>query len=280
MGEAQNGEYSVIGESLNSIWFVGCGNMGGAILQAWFDQGLDPAKVTVIKPHVSKLPGGLQSQTDYPEGPSPDLVLLAMKPYQLNDVAAELAPRVSDNSRIVSVLAGTELGILRKAFPKAGEVIRLMPNMAVTVAKSPMILISETDDADLKNQMNELFSPLGKPEWLENEGQMHIATALSGSGPAFVFRFIDALAVSAAGLGMDKEQAARLAVAMVDGAATLAAASDVSPGPLADQVASPNGVTRKGLDVLDADGRVNALLHDVLKAAMERNREMAEEAKA
>ncbi len=273
----------MIGDGFNSIWFVGCGNMGGAILQAWLDNGLDAAKVTVIKPHASTLPGGLQSQPDYPEGPpknrAPDLVMLAMKPYQLDDVAAKLAPLVGEDSHIVSVLAGTEIEILRQAFPKAGKIVRLMPNMAVTVAKSPMILISEIEDSGLKDQVNELFSPLGRPEWLENEGQMHIATALSGSGPAFVFRFIDALAVSATELGMDKAQAARLALAMVDGAATLAAASDVSPGELANQVASPNGVTRKGLDVLDADGRVNALLHDVLKAAMERNREMAEEAK-
>lgn len=270
----------MIGDGFKSIWFVGCGNMGEAILQAWLDNGLDAAKVTVIKPHASTLPGGLQSQADYPEAAAPDLVMLAMKPYQLDDVAAKLAPLVGENSHIVSVLAGTEIDILRQTFPKAGKIVRLMPNMAVTVAKSPMILISEAEDSGLKNQMNELFSPLGRPEWLENEGQMHIATALSGSGPAFVFRFIDALAVSAAELGMDKAQAARLALAMVDGAATLAAASDVGPGALADQVASPNGVTRKGLDVLDADGRVNALLHDVLKAAMERNREMAEEAKA
>jgi len=269
----------VIGDGFQSIWFIGCGNMGGAILQAWFDQGLDAGKVTVIKPNKSVLPGGLQSQPDYPEGPAPDLVMLAMKPYQLDDVAAKLAPLVDSNSHIVSVLAGTEIDILRQAFPKAGKIIRLMPNMAVTVAKSPMILISETDDADLKEQMNQLFLPLGQPEWLDNEDQMHIATALSGSGPAFLFRFIDALAVSATQLGMDKDQAARLAMAMVDGAATLAAGSDVNPGALANQVASPNGVTRKGLDVLDADGRVNALLQDVLKAAMERNREMAEEAK-
>ncbi len=270
----------MIAEGFKTIWFIGCGNMGGAILQAWLNQGLDASKVTVIKPNASSLPGGLQSTPDYPDGPAPDLVMLAMKPYQLDDVAAKLAPMVRENSHIVSVLAGTEIDILRQAFPGAGKIIRLMPNMAVTVAKSPMLLISETDDPRLTDQMNQLFSPLGPPEWLDNEDQMHIATALSGSGPAFVFRVIDALAVSAEGLGMDKDQAARLALAMVDGAATLAAGSDVNPGALANQVASPNGVTRKGLDVLDADGRANALFHDVLKAAMERNREMAEEAKA
>ena len=269
----------MIAEGFNNIWFVGCGNMGGAILQAWLDQGLAAARVTVIKPNKSALPGDLQSRPDYPDGPPPDLVMLAMKPYQLHDVAAGLAPLVGGNTHIVSVLAGTEIEMLRRAFPKAGKIIRLMPNMAVTVAKSPMILIAEGDDAGLKQKMDQLFSPLGPPEWLENEGQMHIATALSGSGPAFVFRFIDALSGAAADLGMDPAQAARMALTMVEGAATLAAAADVSPGTLADQVASPNGVTRKGLDVLDADDRVHKLLRDVLKAAMERNREMAEEAK-
>ncbi|MEO9633658.1 MAG: pyrroline-5-carboxylate reductase [Parasphingorhabdus sp.] len=261
------------------IWIVGCGNMGGAILQAWLDNGAPAENITVIKPNQTPLPGGLQSRPDYPDGPAPDLVMLAMKPYQLADVATKLALLVGDTSRIISVLAGTEIDILRQNLPSSGTIIRLMPNMAVTVGKSPMILIAENDDETVREDMNALFSPLGAPEWLDDESQMHIATALSGSGPAFVFRFIDALALSAAELGMDPDQAARLALAMVDGAATLAAGSDVDPGVLASQVAGKGGTTRKGLDVMDEDGRANALLHDVLNAAMKRNIEMAEEAK-
>ena len=263
-----------------SIWVVGCGNMGGAIVRGWLDNGINPSSITVIKPHQTPLPGGLISQSNYPSGQVPDLVMLAMKPYQLNDVAAKLAPLLSSLTTVVSVLAGTELDMLRRALPNAGNIVRLMPNMAVTVGKSPMILIAEQHSDETRDRMNALFQPLGPPEWLGDEGQMHIATALSGSGPAFLFRFIDALSVAAADLGMDEAQAKRLALAMVDGAATLAAKSEYDPGALADQVASPNGVTRKGLDVLDADGRVNNLLGDVLKAAMERNMEMAEEAKS
>jgi len=269
----------MIAAAYKSIWIIGCGNMGGAILQAWLDNGLSADKVTVIKPHQSPLPHGLKSQPDYPEGPSPDLILFAMKPHQLGAVSEKLASLVGSNSHIVSILAGTELEILQQAFPSAGKIVRLMPNMAVTVGKSPMIMVCDDDSADFRKKMDILFSPLGPPEWLENEDQMHIATALSGSGPAFVFRVIDALAVSAENLGLDKDQAARLALTMVGGAATLASASKYDSGTLANQVASPGGVTRKGLDVLDDDGRVNALFHDVLKAAMERNIEMAEEAK-
>lgn len=261
------------------IWVIGCGNMGGAILQAWLDNGAPIENISVVKPNKTELPGGLISQSKYPQGEAPDLVLLAMKPYQLSEVASKLAPLVDDNTRIVSILAGTEIDVLRQNFAKAGAIIRLMPNMAVTVGKSPMIFFGEHDNIDLRQQMDRLFSTLGQPEWLETEAQMHIATALSGSGPAFLFRFIDALIAGATDLGMAKEQAERLAVGMVDGAATLAAISDLDPGSLANQVAGRGGTTHKGLEIMDADGRVNGLLHAVLKAAMERNMEMAEEAK-
>ncbi|QJB70879.1 pyrroline-5-carboxylate reductase [Parasphingorhabdus halotolerans] len=258
---------------------IGCGNMGGAILQAWLDNGLSPENVTIVKPSQSELPGGKISQPDYPADGPPDLVLLAMKPHQLGEVTEELAPLLGSKTNVISILAGTELDVLHGALPAAGAIVRLMPNMAVTVGKSPMIMIGKDIGSDLHDQMDALFSPLGPPEWLENEEQMHIATALAGSGPAFLFRFIDALTVSAHELGMDKEQAGRLALKMVEGAAMLTASSEHDPGTLANQVASPNGVTRKGLDVLDAGGRLNALLKDVLKAAMQRNKEMAKEAK-
>ena len=262
------------------IWVIGCGNMGGSILQAWLDHGLPVQNVTVIDPNPSRLPDELSSQAGYPDEGVPDLVLLSVKPHMLDEVSPDLAPLLDGNSVLVSILAGTELNILRAAFPASGNIVRLMPNMAVTVGRSPMIMIAESSDAALRDQMNGLFSPLGPPEWLENEDQMHLATALSGSGPAFLFRFIDALAISAGKQGMAKDQAARLALAMVEGAATLAAQSDDDPGTLADKVASPGGVTREGLNVMDADGRVNSLLFDVVKAATERNREMAEEAKS
>ncbi len=253
--------------------------MGGAILEAWQEKGLSANQVTVIKPTQSKLPGDLQSQPDYPENETPDLVLLAMKPYQLNEVAGKLAPLVAATTTIVSVLAGTETDILGQAFPEAGIIVRLMPNMAVTVGKSPMIFLSASDSPQLRDRMGSIFGSLGDPEWLENEDQMHLATALSGSGPAFLFRFIDALVAGAQELGMERTQAERLAVAMVDGAATLAAVSDLDPGALANQVAGRGGTTRKGLEVMDENDRANTLMKDVLEAAANRNREMAEEAK-
>ena len=119
------------------------------------------------------------------------------------------------------------------------------------------------------------MAPLGLVEWIADEALFDIVTALSGSGPAFVFRYIDALAKGAAALGLPADQAARFALATVEGAALLAASADEPPGILADRVASPGGTTRAGLDVLDANGALDALVTRTLDAAAKRNAEMA-----
>lgn len=263
------------------IWVIGSGNMGGAILQAWLAAGAPADRITIIDPAPAQLPAGMSAQAQFPAEPqlgaAPDLILLATKPQILPQVAPALAPHLAANSKLISVLAGVETATLKLLFPKVGSIIRLIPNMAVTVGKSPMLLYSE--DAALRPAVTALFSSLGPPEWLDDENLLHIATALSGSGPAFVFRFIDALAHGGEQLGLEPAQAKRLAIAMVEGAGLLAAVSAEDPATLANRVASPGGTTRKGLDVLDADGRINALMFEVLDAATKRSREMAQEAK-
>jgi pyrroline-5-carboxylate reductase len=119
------------------------------------------------------------------------------------------------------------------------------------------------------------MAPLGLVEWISDEGLFDAVTALSGSGPAFLFRFIDALAEAGATLGLPADQAARLAMATVEGSAALAAGAEESPAILADRVASPGGTTRAGLDILDADQALKALVRDTLDAAARRGAEMA-----
>jgi len=125
-----------------------------------------------------------------------------------------------------------------------------------------------------------LMAPLGVAEWLSGEEQMDLVTALAGSGPAFVYRFIDALAEGAAALGLPRAQADRLALSMVEGAALLAAASEHAPAELARRVASPGGVTQVGMDVLDADRRLARLMEDTLRGARDRSAEMTAQARA
>jgi pyrroline-5-carboxylate reductase len=153
-----------------------------------------------------------------------------------------------------------------------------MPNLAVELGKAPIALAGRGLDEGARAALVELMRPLGRPEWVD-ESEFDLVTALAGSGPAFVYRFIDALAAAAARLGLPREQAERMALAMVEGAAALAAASPDSPGALADKVASKGGMTREGLDVLDADGALVALVGETLRAARDRGTELAAEAR-
>ncbi len=130
-----------------------------------------------------------------------------------------------------------------------------------------------------RKSVTDLAERLGTAEWLSGESQFDLVTALAGSGPGFTYRFIDALAEGAIRLGLEPAQAQRLAVQMVDGAGALAAASPDSPGVLAARVASPGGMTQKGLDVLDEGEALVRLMEECLRAARDRGREMAEDAR-
>jgi len=261
------------------ILMFGAGNMGGAILAGWLAGGVAPASVTVVDPMLEAAPDGVRLLREAPIGEPPaDVVLLGFKPQQLGTAADVIKPHVGEGTLLLSILAGVDLATLRGAFSAAGGIVRVMPNLAAALGKSPIALVGDASPAACA-LTDRLMAPLGTAEWLSGEDQMDLVTALAGSGPAFVYRFIDALAEGAAALGLPREQADRLALAMVEGAAELAARSEHSPGELARRVASPGGVTQVGLDVLDADGRLLALLQDTLRGARDRSAEMTREAR-
>lgn len=256
----------------------GCGNMGGAMLTGWLAGGLAPAAFTVVDPRLPAAPAGVRLLREAPAGPA-KVVLLGFKPQQLVEAAALVAPVVSEGTLVLSILAGVDLATLRGTFPEAAAIVRVMPNLAAALGKSPIALFGDADGA-WRALTDALMAPLGQAEWLGEEGEMDLVTALAGSGPGFVYRFIDALAEAASALGLPRAQADRLALAMVDGAAALAAQADVGPGELARRVASPGGVTQVGLDVLDADARLLRLMTDTLRGARDRSAEMTREARA
>lgn len=258
----------------------GCGNMGGAMLQGWLASGIAPAAFTVVDPHLPEAPAGVRLLRTAPTGESPvRFVLLGFKPQQLASAAEAICPSVGPETVVLSILAGVDLATLRLRFPQAAAVVRVMPNLAAALGKSPIALVGDGDEA-VRREVEHLMAPLGSAEWLSGEDQMDLVTALAGSGPAFIYRVIDALAAGAAALGLPREQADRLALSMVEGAAALAAASPYSPGELARRVASPKGTTQVGLDVLDADDRLARLMEDTLRGARDRSAEMTAEARA
>lgn len=258
------------------LFLVGCGNMAGQMLRRWLACGLDPARVTVLRPSGRAVADGVTVVTDYPATlPDGTTILLGMKPYQIADVAAALAPLCRADMRMISILAGTPLADLRARFPLR-DIVRAMPNLPVGLGEGVTALFADdATSADAKADIGALIAPLGLAEWIGSEDLFNQVTALSGCGPAFLFRFIDALARAGEALGIPADQAARMALATVQGSASMAATASVSPATLADQVASPGGMTREGMNVLDADDRLLALLTDTLTAARDRGEAMA-----
>ncbi|MET0250494.1 MAG: pyrroline-5-carboxylate reductase dimerization domain-containing protein [Sphingobium sp.] len=249
------------------LLLIGCGNMAGQMLARWLACGLDPASVTVVRPSGRSVAPGVQVVTAMPGFVAEDaVVLLGMKPYQLAEVARALAPLTGASTTILSILAGTPLVDLRAHFPRAGAVVRAMPNLPVGIGQGVTALHGATDGESL-DKVQALLTPLGLVEPIADEALFNAVTALSGCGPAFAFRFIDALAQAGAALGLPQDQAQRMALATVQGAAVFASASDTSPAILADRVASPGGMTREGLNMLDADDRLARLMVDTLRAA-------------
>jgi pyrroline-5-carboxylate reductase len=262
------------------LWLIGCGNMAGAMLRRWIESGTVRADaVDVVNRHDRDLPAGVRQGRALPDGPAPDLVMLGMKPQQLDEIVATHGARIATAPVLVSILAGVEEATLTARF-SGPAIVRAMPNLPVALGAGVVALNARAAGAEVRELVAALMAPLGLVEWIADEDLFSAVTALEGCGPAFLFRFIDALAKAGEALGIPGDQAARLALATVDGAARMAVMESDTPAMLADKVASPGGSTRQGLNVLDRDDALLTLLTETLAAAERRGREMAEEAKA
>ena len=257
------------------ILIFGCGNMGGAMLRGWIAGGIEPNRFVVVDPAVNRLPQGVTAHRSMTEVTQTfDIVLLGIKPQMIDEVAPDAAPLLNHNALLISILAGTKAATLSRYF-RSAKVVRLMPNLAAAIGKSPLALWSADLDETGRGALADILAPLGTPVWLTSEDQMDIVTALAGSGPAFVYRFIDALSAGASSLGLPPAIAAQLALTMVEGAALLAAQSDESPNQLTARVTSPGGTTAAGLGVLDEADVLTQLVEATLRAAAERGAELA-----
>lgn len=261
------------------FWLIGCGNMAGAILDRWLASGMDPRQVTVVRPSGQLVAEGVRVLTALPEDEVPALVMLGVKPQKLDEVAPLLAPVLDPATILVSILAGVEHGSLRRRFPTPRNIVRAMPNTPVRLGKGVVDLHGPGLEPDARQVITALMEALGLAEWFDNETHFALAGHLTGAGPAFLFRFIDSLAAAGEELGLAPDQAARLATAMVEGAAALAAGSPDAPAELARRVASPGGTTEAGLKVLDQDEALKRLVLATLDASRRRGLEMAQAAR-
>jgi pyrroline-5-carboxylate reductase len=261
-------------------WFVGCGNMGGAILDGWRLGGLDLSPVTVIRPSGKPVEGTqVVASPLMASGGAPRMVVLAFKPQKLAAIAPQLRPHVRSGTAVVSILAGVELATLRGFFPEAGGIIRAMPNLPVSVRRGVIGLYGNATDGQLKQQIGDLFVALGFAIWMSDEAKLAALGSVAGAGPAYVARFIAALAKAGMKRGLSEEIASILALETVLGTAWMASNERESMDSIARRVASPNGTTQAGLDVLDHDHVLDQLIAVTIDAAAQRGAELAEEAK-
>ncbi|WP_321333096.1 pyrroline-5-carboxylate reductase [Breoghania sp.] len=265
----------------NPLLLVGAGKMGGAMLSGWVDQGIDPAALIVCDPRPSDEMAALFSKkgirhvTEAPVGLTPAVVLVAVKPQMMDAALEPLKPVVGPETLVVSVAAGKMIATFEAAFGQV-PVVRAMPNTPAQVQRGMTALFaSPAVSREQKTLVEELLSGIGAVAWLENEGQMDAVTAVSGSGPAYVFLMAECLAEAGRKAGLSSELAAKLARQTVAGAGELLYRSDLEAGTLRKNVTSPGGTTAAALDVLMADEGFQPLLDAAVAAAAKRSQELS-----
>jgi pyrroline-5-carboxylate reductase len=261
-------------------WFVGCGNMGGAIVDGWRGAGIDLSEIVVIRPSGTPVQGVKTVASLDNAGAAPKLVVLAFKPQKLDEVAPELRHYLGEDTIVVSILAGVEASTLRERFPGAAAIVRAMPNLPVAIRRGVISLYSEDADDAAKQRLSEFFAPLGFAPWMADEAKFSAVGAVAGAGPAYVARFMAALTKAGEKRGLSREIASTIALETVLGTSWLAASTGEDMQAIARRVASPRGTTEAGLAVLDRDDVFDQLIAVAIEAAARRGAELAEEAKA
>jgi pyrroline-5-carboxylate reductase len=261
----------------NPTWFVGCGNMGRAIVDGWRTAGIDLSQTVVIRPSGTPVEG-VRTVASLPDaGIPPRLVVLAVKPQKLDEVAPQLKPWITGRTTIVSILAGVEVASLKQRFPAAGAVVRAMPNLPVAMRRGVTALYTDSEDDGVKQQVGDLFVALGWAMWTLDEARLAAIGSVAGAGPAYVARFIAALAKAGEAKGLSPETAATIALETVLGTAWMAATNGETMEAIVKRVASPNGTTEAGLAVLDKS--LDDLVGATIEAASRRGVELADAAK-
>lgn len=261
------------------LLLLGCGRMGSALLEGWLTRGLPPAAFTVLEPNPSArledlAAQGLRLNTDAPYAPA--VAVLAVKPQIMPAALPRLAGLGDGRTIFMSIAAGTPLRALGAALGEGTPIVRAMPNTPAGVGRGVTALVANAAVRDEDLRLAEtLMQAVGQTVRLESESQMDAVTALSGSGPAYVFLMIEALAAAGEAEGLGPDLALRLARATVAGAGQLAEAADASPAQLRKDVTSPGGTTAAALKVMmdDRDG-LTQLMRRTVRAAAARSREL------
>ena len=263
----------------DQMLLVGCGNMAGAILNRWLGEGLAPSQVAVVDPLQPALPQGVRVFADIGDWHAAlgkaEWVILGVKPQQWGDVSQAVSSYVGAETTVISILAGVCLVDLEENFPNAAGYVRVLPSLAARIGVGTIIVASSQLDEVQSEKLQHLLSALGDVVQMDDDLRMDLVTAYVGSGPAFVVRLLEAYAAAGERLGFTAHEARVFALATFDSTTALLKESGEAPSELIAKVANKGGTTQAGLDILDADGRLVTLMTQVLRAARDHGRELA-----
>lgn len=264
----------------NSLVLLGCGKMGSAMLKGWLEAGVLPSSTTVIDPYPSDWlksleAHGLNLNKTLPANPA--VCILAVKPQMMGAATPQVVALGGGGTVFISIAAGTNLTTLLSLVGEGSPIVRAIPNTPAAIGRGITALIPNNHcSEDNLAIAQQLLAAVGQTVVLENEGQMDAVTAVSGSGPAYVFHLIECLAKAGAEQGLPEDLAMQLAKATVGGAGQLAEESSDSPAQLRVNVTSPNGTTAAALDVLmNEEYGMPLLLSRAVAVAKKRSEELA-----
>lgn len=262
------------------LLLVGCGKMGTALLRGWLDAGLSPKQFLVQEPNADEALKSLGVTLNPTMGAdiAPDIMLLAVKPQIIGDVLPSLADAVSDKTMIISLMAGISIAEMARLLGNNAAdsaFVRTMPNTPAAIGEGMTALFADANTNDTQRAAAEaLLSAVGKTVWLSEEKQIDAVTAISGSGPAYVFHLVEALQAAATNLALPSDMATDLAMQTVIGAAAMLRDENADPQQLRVNVTSPGGTTAAALDVLMSENGLGDLMRRATQAAAHRAAEL------
>ncbi|MGY8666392.1 pyrroline-5-carboxylate reductase [Bradyrhizobium sp. UFLA05-109] len=270
---------SALKEITGTILLAGAGKMGGAMLTGWLAQGLDPRRVAVIEPHLSPeisalAAKGIALNPDVTSAGSVETLVVAVKPQSFREAGAKLKPYVSADTSVVSIMAGTTIASLQEVC--GGAVVRAMPNTPAAIGRGITVAVAANNVSNKQRTVADaLLRATGSVEWVEDEGLMDAVTAVSGSGPAYVFLLAEELARAGVEAGLPEALATKLARETVSGAGELLHRSELASSTLRQNVTSPGGTTAAALEVLMGEPGLRELMIRAIAAATRRSKELA-----
>jgi pyrroline-5-carboxylate reductase len=264
-----------------TILLVGAGKMGSAMLEGWLALGLDPKNAAVLEPQparelIALAARGLRLNPAASAIGEASAIVIAVKPQIASEVMPALASYVGAGTVVVSIMAGRTLGFLEQALSQRAALVRAMPNTPAAIGRGITVAVPNGRVSGRQRELvHALLAATGAVEWIADEGLMDAVTAVSGSGPAYVFLLVEALARAGAAAGLPADLAARLARATVAGSGELLQRSPLDPASLRQNVTSPGGTTAAALEVLAGPQGLEELMTRAVAAATERSRQLA-----